>query len=280
MSDAWRAERRVVACMPAWNAAAFITPVLESLAAQTYPNLDVLISVDVSRDETAEICDRFAASRPRWRVIRQKTRLGWIANANALLRAADGDYLFFAFHDDPLQPQYVAKLADALERNPRAVLAFADIDTNRGPSSYQELDGVVDRFERARRLLLADGHWWDPNRGLFRASAARALGGLRRHLGGESWADWPWLLRLALLGEFVRVPEPLLRKNFRREGLSSTWKHGLWARVAVQLACLRAVTEAGLPPGQQLDLCWQRALLGLKQEWWRLEGRLRASSGS
>ena len=32
------------------------------------------------------------------------------------------------------------------------------------------------------------------------------------HLAGEYKADWPWLLQLALLGEFIHIPEPLIRK--------------------------------------------------------------------
>ena len=47
---------RAVALLPARNAESFIEPVLESLAAQTYPNLEVLISDDASTDRTAEIC--------------------------------------------------------------------------------------------------------------------------------------------------------------------------------------------------------------------------------
>src|ERR1700678_315944 len=123
---------RVVACLPAWQAADFIGPVLESLASQTYPNVEVLISVDLCSDDTAEICDRFAMAHPNARVIRQPERLGWIANTNALLRAADGDYVFFAFHDDPLEPTYVARLVEVLERNADAVLAFSDFYTHAG----------------------------------------------------------------------------------------------------------------------------------------------------
>jgi glycosyltransferase involved in cell wall biosynthesis len=270
-----RATPRVVACMPAWNSTSFIAPVLESIVTQTYRNLELLISVDASTDGTAKLCEEFAASHPNCRVIRQPRRVGWIANTNALLRAADGDYLFFAFHDDPLRPTYIVRLVEALERNPRAVLAFSDMDTNRGPSSYTDLDGVSDRFERARRLLLACGDWWVPNRGLFRATAAKAIGGMRRHLAGENTADWPWLLRLALMGEFVRVPEALVCKNFREESLSSTWKKGIWKRVAVQMACLRVVREAGFPLSQELHLWSDRVALGLKEEWWRLEKRRR-----
>lgn len=261
---------RVVACMPAWNAAGFIGPVLESLAAQTYQNLQVLISVDACADGTAEICDAFAMRDRRFRVIRQSARLGWIGNTNALLQAAAGDYLFFAFHDDPLKPHYVARLVAALEEAPSAVLAFADIDSNLGPCSYRDLDGVRDRYDRARCMLLRREAWWVPNRGLMRASAVRAAGLLERHFAGEYSADWPWLLRLALLGEFVRVPEPLLMKTFRAEGLSSSWRDDPWKRIAVQLACLRIIRQAGFPLSQELRLHGARILRGLKEERWQL----------
>lgn len=262
--------------MPAWNAGSFIRPVLDSIAAQTYQNLELLISVDASTDNTAALCEDFAASHPHCRVQRQPQRLGWIANVNALLRSAEGKYFFFAFHDDPLEPTYVARLVDALERNPQAVLAFSDMNSNRGLSTFADLDGVTDRFERTRRLLLTTGHWWVPNRGVFRADAAKTLGGMRRHIAGENGADRPWLLRLATQGEFVRIPEALVFKNYMARGLSSTWKTGFWKRVGVQLACLGAIRDAGFRPRQQLQLWRERVLLGLRLEWWRAEPAMRA----
>jgi glycosyltransferase involved in cell wall biosynthesis len=265
---------RVTACMPAWNAAAFIGPVLASLAAQTYPELGLLISVDACGDGTAELCEAFAAARPWVKVIRQPVRLGWIGNANALLRAADGDYVFFAFHDDPLQPAYVERLVDALERAPRAVLAFCDVDSNIGPFRYDVLDGIDDRFERARRLLLQRGEWWVPNRGLMRAGAVKALGGMRRHLAGEAAADLPWLLRLALLGAFVRVPAPLIAKAFRATSLSASWRTDARRRLAVQLACADAIRTAGFTPFQTLRLYGEAALFALRLELWSLKQRL------
>jgi glycosyltransferase involved in cell wall biosynthesis len=108
--------------MPTWNAEAFIEATLASLDAQTYQNLEVLISDDSSTDRTTEICERFAASRPRCRFIRQGARRGWTGNVTALLHEAEGDYFFFAFHDDPLKPAYVSRLVEALARNRRQYL--------------------------------------------------------------------------------------------------------------------------------------------------------------
>lgn len=269
-----RRSPRVTACMPAWNAAAFIGPVLDSLAAQTYESLDVLISVDACDDGTGELCDAFAATHPRVRVVHQEARLGWIGNANALLAAVDTEYLFFAFHDDPLATDYAERLVDALERNPRAVLAFCDIDSNLGPFCYDELDGIDDAFERARRVLLRRGSWWVPNRGLIRATAAKTLGGMRPHRAGESSADLPWLLRLAILGAFVRVPERLIFKTFRPGGLSATWRNDTRRRIALHLACLEIIREAGFTPWQTLRLCAEAALLAIRHELRNIKQRL------
>ena len=268
------ARPRVVACMPAWNAAAFIDPVLRSLAAQTYAHLHVLISVDACSDGTAERCASFAAAHPHVTVMRQPVRLGWIGNVNALLAAADGDYLFFAFHDDPLEPDYVARLVAALERRSDAVLAFSDVASNLGPFRYDELDGVDDVFERARRIMLQRGPWWVPNRGLMRAGAVKRLGGMRRHAAGEFAADLPWLLRLALLGPFVRVPEALITKDFRDGGLSASWRHDPRRRLAVAWACVQAVREARIPLSRQLRLFTATGLFALRAELWSLKQRL------
>ena len=255
--------------MPAWNAQSFITPTLESLAAQTYPNLEILISDDASDDATAAICDRFATTDSRFRVIRQPNRLGWIGNTNFLLHSARGDYAFFAFHDDPLLPAYVGRLVGALEQRPEAVLAYSDVFSHDRVEQYLELDGVAHNLERARRLIRKRGLWWIPNRGLFRMAAARRVGGMRRHLAGEYKADWPWLLHLALLGEFVRVPEPLIHKRWRDASLSAQWKRGLswWRSAAVLLACAGEVRRVAPPLSAELRLhyeimrFWMRSVL-------------------
>jgi glycosyltransferase involved in cell wall biosynthesis len=240
---------RVVACMPTWNAETFVDETLASLAAQTYPNLEILVSDDASADGTPAICERYAAIDPRFRVMRQSTRHGWFGNVNLLLDAARGDYCFFAFHDDPLQPTYVARLVEALQQRPSAVLAFSDMRSFDRVDSYCELDGVSDRVERARRLIRRRGRWWIPNRGLFRLEAARRIGGMRRHLAGEYQADHPWLLRLALLGEFTRVPEPLSRKAYRDDAVSAKWdrKRSIWKSTAVLLAAAHEVRRAKIP---------------------------------
>jgi glycosyltransferase involved in cell wall biosynthesis len=277
LPPAARTDLRVVALLPAWNAAAFIEPVLRSLDAQTYPNLQVLVSDDASTDDTAAVCERYAQARPRFVVHRQAANRGWIGNVNWLLQHADGDCFFFAFHDDPLEPTYVERLVDALEAAPDAVLAFSDLvvehngwdPTAIGEHRYLGLERATTLRERVAVLMRREPDWWVPNRGLFRASAARRAGGLRRHPGGEFSADWPWLLHLGLYGRFVRVPEPLVHKVWLREGLSIRWGTSWRKRLGLVLGAAREIARADLPWTARLPLLldfaghWTRRAIGM-----------------
>jgi glycosyltransferase involved in cell wall biosynthesis len=250
---------RVVALVPTWRASEFIDQTLRSLAAQTWSHLEILISDDASPDDTAAKCERFATADPRFRVIRQPRNLGWVGNVNALLNAARGDYLLFAFQDDLPEPAYIEKCVAALEANPRAIIAYSDIalvnqDGSREEKRYAELDGVSDRLERGRRVAWQEGSWWIPNRGVFRSRAAAEIGGLRRHAAGEFSADWPWLLHMTLLGEGIRVPERLVTKIYMTRSLSRSWNFGGRSWTAVTLSAAGAVWRADIPLHEKIAL--------------------------
>ena len=263
---------RVLALVPTWKSADFVERTLDALAAQTCAGFEVLISDDASPDETAGVCERRAARDPRFRVIRQPRNLGWVGNVNALLREAEGraKYLLFAFQDDLPEPTYVEKCVIALEADPSAVLAFSDIrlvrqDGSVEDRSFSRLDGVLRRAERARRIARHQGAWWIPNRGVFRATAARAIGGLRRHREGEFSADWPWLIEMSLLGGFLRIPEQLVTKIYVPGSLSRTWTFGARQWAAAAESAMKAVSRRRLSLREQIRVRAAIAAFVLKQ---------------
>ena len=274
MSESTRECPRAVACLAVYNSAQFIKKTLEALAAQDYPNLEILISDDASTDHTARICQRFCENSRKFQLIRQSHRLGWVNNVNALFAKARGEYLLIIPHDDIVDPTYVTKLVKALEMNPRAILAFSDTKITflngntptRRPliAKYGELDGVKEKLERAKRAtryqLTLSTSW--PNvltvayRGVFRASAAHQIGGMRKNLAGEFGADWAWLLRLVLLGEFIRIPHVLVEKRRREGSLSSTWEYTAWQRFGEWAGCIVTAWRAGLSYVEVTKLQW------------------------
>lgn len=264
MSDGVDERPLAMALVPTRNAESFVEATLAALASQTYPCFQVLVSDDASTDGTVSICETFAATDSRFRVIRQENHLGWAGNVNALLRAARGEYLFFAAHDDLLAPAYVASLVQALEQDTDAVLAFSDgemlkIDGTIVSWSFRDLDGVDGAAARAGPICQQRPGSVVPYRGLFRATAAERVGGLREHWAGECGADRVWLLGMALLGRLVRVPKQLFRKVDRRDSLSRGWVYGPWSKMCVLLSCAGVVRRAGLLPSHEVRLHLQLA---------------------
>ena len=229
----------VTALVPTYNGADFIMRTLDSLAAQTWPHLEILIGDDRSTDDTLEIVREFAGRHPNTRVLERESNLGWLRNSNDLMANARGELMFFAFHDDVVAPTYVEELVGALAANERAVLAFSDmhvheIDGTVELQIFDGLDGVGTALARGAVMVRRPGYWWVPNRGLFRTSAFDAVGGIHPNDLGEYSADWTWLLGLSLVGDFVRVPRVLCTKYYMKGSLSKQWPHDAEQRMALQ----------------------------------------------
>ena len=242
---------RVTALLPAYNGSAFIEETLHSIANQSYSNLVVLISVDVSDDDTAKRCKLFALSDQRFTVVCQTQRLGWVRNSNELLRLAQSDLCFFIGHDDLIDKEYISSLVTAFAKNDKASIAYSDMTYF--PSENQEdlvacrgLDGVSDPLTRGGLVLSWDPGWWASYRGLFRLDIARAGRPLRSHLMGEYAADWPFLMYFALRGECIRVRQALYRKRIHSTSLSRNWSSGPLQHMGVSLSCAQVILESDL----------------------------------
>jgi len=249
----------VTAVVPAYNSQGFILETLQSLAAQTWEDLEILVGDDASTDNTLAVVRDFAAGRPGVRVVEREDNLGWLANTNDLMARASGELMFLAFHDDTVDPTYVEKLVRGLRENPRAVLAFSDLelahpDGTRETREFRDLDGVRRRLARGLAMAHSPTSWWVAIHGVFRTPAARSIGGLRPNDAGEYGADWPWMMHLCLLGEFVRVPETLCVKAVRTDSVSRTWGSGPELQAAVRRVCVDEVRRSPLSWGEKLIL--------------------------
>jgi GT2 family glycosyltransferase len=260
----------VTALVPTYNGAAFITRTLDSLAAQTWPHIEILIGDDRSTDDTLDVVRRFADSHPNTRILERDTNLGWLRNSNDLMSRAGGELMFFAFHDDVVAPTYVEELVGALRTNARAVLAFSDMHVHELDGSvtlhvFDELEALQTNLQRGRVMVRRPGNWWVPNRGLFRSSAFTDVGGIHPNEKGEYSADWTWLLGLSLIGEFVRVPEVLCTKYYTEGSLSKRWPHDSAQLLALRRSGIAEIRRSALDP--------VRKVLLMEYLWRRIYGR-------
>ena len=124
------------------------------------------------------------------------------AAANAGLDAAQGRRVIFLDDDDVFLPGHLSRLAAALDTQPDAVAAYADVDYGHdGPEGWvsehvfaADFDPLRLRFENFLPLhaVLVD-----------RGSEARRACRFDESL--DLFEDWDWWLQLTRLGPFVRV---------------------------------------------------------------------------
>jgi glycosyltransferase involved in cell wall biosynthesis len=104
---------RVSVIIPCFNLGAFLADAVDSVLAQTFQDLEILIVDDGSTDpETQRLLDGY--TRPRTRVFRTPNS-GLAAARNFLIGQARGEYLCALDADDKLHPRYLEATVAALD---------------------------------------------------------------------------------------------------------------------------------------------------------------------
>ena len=195
----------ITVCVPAYNAAAFIENTLDKVSQQSHPDMRVLVSVDLSTDDTVERCRKFERDS-RFRVFAHDERRDWIHNINGMIDGVETDDYCILPHDDLIETDYLVALQRALDANERAAVAFTDI------VAFGDLIGAVsqpsiggDLFDRVMTFL-TDHFDAVAFRGVVRRSRAGSNLRLRSNAFSGYAADSLWMLQVLAHGEMLRVP--------------------------------------------------------------------------
>ena len=116
---------KVTIGMPVYNGEKFLCNALDCLLAQSYTNLELIISDDASTDSTSKICTEYAAKDSRIKYIRHTKNLGIeseagftpLPNFNFVLNQASSPYFMWAGVDDKWEPEFIEKNVNVLEAN-------------------------------------------------------------------------------------------------------------------------------------------------------------------
>lgn len=103
-------QPKVTIAIPTYNRAAFLTEALDSALAQTYKNIEVIVSDNASTDNTLQLLENYTDDRLT--IIQQKTNLGMVGNWNACLEKASGEFFILLSDDDFLDPTAIEKMAN------------------------------------------------------------------------------------------------------------------------------------------------------------------------
>jgi glycosyltransferase involved in cell wall biosynthesis len=127
MSPAQARTPAVSVVIAAFNADRTIAETLESIAAQTFRDFEVIVVDDGSTDRTAQIAVQMAAGFPKLICLRQPNS-GQPAARNRGIGEARGRYVAFVDADDLWRAEKLARQVHFLDCHPRTGLVYADAE--------------------------------------------------------------------------------------------------------------------------------------------------------
>jgi glycosyltransferase involved in cell wall biosynthesis len=198
----------VTVVVPCYKYGKHVTDCVQSLLANTLVNLDILVIDDASPDDSWSVVQRLPELDPRIRVRRNESNQGLIRTANSGVMSAPGEYVVLLSADDALTPGWLDRGVAALERNPKAVMAY-------GPT--RRFSGTLPKLHvnRAVETVVHPGHEWIERcctqgitpvlspEVIVRTSAQLEVGGYNPAL--PYCSDMEMWLRLASIGDVVWV---------------------------------------------------------------------------
>lgn len=115
-------EELVSIIVPVYNTAEFLVQCLESLLAQTYSKIEIVLVNDGSADNSLSICEEYALRYPSVKVYSQENAGQGIAR-NLGISKCNGKYIMFVDSDDWVDKDIVKKLHDDIKRSESNIAA-------------------------------------------------------------------------------------------------------------------------------------------------------------
>lgn len=206
-----------ISCIiPCFNGANFLREAIDSVLAQEYEALEVLVIDDGSTDSSATIA---ASYGPSVRVISQENR-GLTATRNIGIEAATGEAIAFLDHDDMWLPGKLVLQAELLDRDADAVVGAMQriVPSADSPTGYVPHDDPLPSMSLTAALI--------------RTATFDSVGEFDESL--VFGADWDWFLRAREQGAVIRQhPEVVL--HYRRHDDNMTNDVSSGNRATLQL---------------------------------------------
>lgn len=195
------ASSKVSVIIPTYNRPALLARTIDSVLAQTYPDLELIVVDDGSTDNTPEVV---AAYGDRVRYIRQANQGPDAAVARGF-STATGDYINFMDHDDLMMPEKIERQVAILDSHPSVGLVhcgYEHIDEN--DKTLQRRIALPDT-DILENLIKSNFIW--SGAPLIRRNWLEKVGLFDEDIWCSDWDLW---LRLAVAGcEFYCIQETL-----------------------------------------------------------------------
>lgn len=159
-------EPLVSICIPTYNSARFLKECLDSIASQTYQNVEVIISDNASTDDTVSIINQYL-QRYGFKLNINSENIGAGANFNKLITLATGKYIAIFHADDVYAKTIVEESVKVMKKNDSVGLVgtMGNIMNDEGivfnsfrlPKQLKKLNKTIYSFDEALSGILKRG---------------------------------------------------------------------------------------------------------------------------
>lgn len=244
-------EGLVSTVIPVYNRPQMLVEAVESVLAQTYRPIEIIISDDGSTDGAAAAADEIAAAHPAIiRVVHAGTNRGAGPARESGRRIACGEFIQYLDSDDLLLPRKFELQVAALRREYQCGAAYGFIrlverDGTVLPKPYK---GSGDPVRHLFPRLLVE-RWWNTDCALYRRSVCDAVGPWSNLRYSQ---DWEYDARVGAMGtQLAHVPDYVCIQ--RQHGGPRQTGHGKWLtpedRVRFFSLMLQHARQAGVLTG-------------------------------
>lgn len=230
--------------MPVYNGADFLPDALDALLAQTYGDIELIISDNASTDATPMICAEYASRDRRIRYIRNPENIGGARNLARVLNLATHSLFMWAAHDDRWHPSYIELCVAELTRRENAVLCgtttvfmsrtgellYPYFDENLDTTGRDKIGRIGSVLQEMKRNCLFYG--------IYRRAEIDRLP-IQTYYG----FDHVLVAQAATLGEFIQCPEQYF---YMRQGGEGSSADGYNASPGVAPSLLQYLPNLGL----------------------------------
>lgn len=157
-------DARVSVLVANYNYARFVGEAIESVLAQTYPHVELVVCDDGSSDDSCAVIQSYVDRDPRVTLVRLPQNQGMAAATNAAFAASSGAVVCLLDADDTFAPTKLERVVAEFYREPRAGLLVHSLTIVDGEGRSVQRIPYLSRFERgwiAQRLVRRGGRWRD-----------------------------------------------------------------------------------------------------------------------